>query len=84
MAQFFLGEYDVPVDEKGRVFLPAELRRKLLPEDGDTLVVTRGARWLPQRPSTPGLEPDRHENCRFAADRSECPAVLPRGFLAGS
>ena len=42
MAQFFLGEYDVPVDEKGRVFLPADLRRKLLPEDGDTLVVTTG------------------------------------------
>ncbi len=42
MAQFFLGEYDVPVDDKSRIFLPAELRRKLLPEDGDTLVVTRG------------------------------------------
>jgi len=42
MSQFFLGEFDVPVDDKGRVFIPAELRRKLLPEDGDTFVVVRG------------------------------------------
>ena len=41
MSQF-LGEYEVPIDEKGRIFIPAELRRKLLPEDGDTLVVIRG------------------------------------------
>ena len=38
----FLGEYDVPVDSKGRIFIPAEVRRKLQPEDGDTLVVSRG------------------------------------------
>ena len=38
----FLGEYDVPVDAKGRIFIPAEVRRKLQPEDGDTLVVARG------------------------------------------
>ena len=41
MSQF-LGEFEVPVDDKGRVFIPAELRRKLLPEDGDTFVVVRG------------------------------------------
>lgn len=38
----FLGEYDVPVDEKGRIFLPAEFRRKLPPETDDTLVVVKG------------------------------------------
>lgn len=38
----FLGEHDVPVDEKGRVFIPAEFRRKLPPEADDTLVVVRG------------------------------------------
>lgn len=38
----FLGEYDVPVDEKGRIFLPAEIRRKLPPQAEDTLVVVRG------------------------------------------
>ena len=38
----FLGEYEVPVDDKGRVFIPAELRRKLVPEAGDTFVVVRG------------------------------------------
>ena len=38
----FLGEFDVPVDQKGRIFIPAELRRKIVPEDGETLVVTRG------------------------------------------
>ena len=41
MAQF-LGEYDVPVDEKGRIFLPAEFRRKLPPDTDDTLVVVKG------------------------------------------
>lgn len=41
MAQF-LGEYDVPVDEKGRVFVPAEFRKKLPPEANDTFVVVRG------------------------------------------
>ena len=41
MAQF-LGEYEVPVDEKGRIFVPAEFRRKLPGESGDTLVVVRG------------------------------------------
>ena len=41
MSQF-LGEFEVPVDNKGRVFIPAELRRELLPEDGDTVVVVRG------------------------------------------
>ncbi|MCC7261220.1 MAG: division/cell wall cluster transcriptional repressor MraZ [Candidatus Latescibacteria bacterium] len=38
----FLGEYDVPVDEKGRIFLPAEFRRKLPAETEDTLVVVKG------------------------------------------
>ena len=41
MSQF-LGEYEVPVDDKGRVFIPAELRRKLEPEAGDTFVIVRG------------------------------------------
>ena len=41
MSQF-LGEFEVPVDGKGRIFIPAELRRKLIPEDGDTLIVVRG------------------------------------------
>lgn len=38
----FLGEYEVPVDDKGRVFIPVELRRKLEPEAGDTFVIVRG------------------------------------------
>ena len=38
----FLGEYDVPVDEKGRIFVPAEFRRKLPAEASDTFVVVRG------------------------------------------
>ncbi|MEW6749509.1 MAG: division/cell wall cluster transcriptional repressor MraZ [Candidatus Latescibacterota bacterium] len=41
MAQF-LGEYEVPVDDKGRIFVPAEFRRKFPPEADDTLVVVRG------------------------------------------
>tara|TARA_B100000029_G_C17019462_1_gene757967 strand:- start:13 stop:453 length:441 start_codon:yes stop_codon:yes gene_type:complete len=41
MAQF-LGEHDVPVDDKGRIFVPAEFRKKLPPEANDTLVVVRG------------------------------------------
>ena len=42
MITQFLGEYDVPVDEKGRIFVPAEIRRKLPPEAGETFVVVRG------------------------------------------
>ena len=38
----FLGEHDVPVDEKGRFFVPAEFRRKLPPEAAETFVVVRG------------------------------------------
>ena len=38
----FLGEYDVPVDDKGRIFVPAEFRRKLPPEADSTFVVVRG------------------------------------------
>ena len=30
VATQFLGEFEVPVDEKGRIFLPAELRRNLV------------------------------------------------------
>lgn len=42
MATQFLGEYEVPVDDKGRIFLPAELRRNLEPEADDSLVIVRG------------------------------------------
>ena len=42
MATQFLGEFEVPVDDKGRIFLPADLRRNLDPEADDTLVVVRG------------------------------------------
>jgi MraZ protein len=38
----FLGEHEVPVDAKGRVFIPAEFRKKLPPEAEDTFVVLRG------------------------------------------
>lgn len=41
MAQF-LGEFPVPVDDKGRIFVPAELRRKLPPEASDVLIIVRG------------------------------------------
>ena len=42
MATQFLGEFEVPVDDKGRIFLPAELRRNIEPEADETLVVVRG------------------------------------------
>jgi MraZ protein len=38
----FLGEYDVPIDDKGRIFVPADIRKKLPPEAVDTFVVVRG------------------------------------------
>ena len=38
----FLGEYDVPLDEKGRIFVPAEFRRKLPAEAADTFIIVRG------------------------------------------
>ena len=41
MAQF-LGEHEGPVDDKGRIFVPAEFRKKLPPEANETFVVVRG------------------------------------------
>ena len=41
MAQF-LGEHEVPVDDKGRIFVPAEFRKKFPPEANETFVVVRG------------------------------------------
>lgn len=38
----FKGSYTHAVDEKGRVNLPAKLRKYLSPESNDTFVVTRG------------------------------------------
>ena len=38
----FLGEHEVPLDEKGRIFVPAEFRRKIPADSGDTLVIVRG------------------------------------------
>ncbi len=44
MAQFFTftGRHEVPVDDKGRIFVPAEFRKKLPLEADDTFVVVRG------------------------------------------
>jgi MraZ protein len=38
----FLGEFTIPVDDKGRIFVPAELRHKLPPDASDILVIVRG------------------------------------------
>lgn len=38
----FLGEHEIPVDAKGRIFIPAEFRKKLPEEAEDTFVVVRG------------------------------------------
>ncbi len=38
----FKGSYSYSVDNKGRVSLPAKLRKYVSPEAGDTFVVTRG------------------------------------------
>ena len=37
----FLGEHDVPVDGKGRIFVLPEFRKKLPPEAAETFVVVR-------------------------------------------
>ena len=41
-VQQFLGEYNVPIDDKGRIFVPADIRKKLPTEAEDTFVVVRG------------------------------------------
>ena len=38
----FKGSYTYSVDEKGRVNLPAKLRKYVSPESNDTFVITRG------------------------------------------
>lgn len=39
MAQLFTGRHEVPVDDKGRIFVPAEFRKKLPPEADDMFVI---------------------------------------------
>src|SRR5512142_2791352 len=38
----FKGSYEYSVDSKGRINIPARLRKNLSPEANDTFVVTRG------------------------------------------
>lgn len=38
----FKGKYDHTVDDKGRVSLPAKIRKALSPEANDSFVITRG------------------------------------------
>ncbi len=38
----FLGEFDVPVDDKGRIFIPADFRKRLPPAAEGVFVVVRG------------------------------------------
>ncbi|MFN5704241.1 MAG: division/cell wall cluster transcriptional repressor MraZ, partial [bacterium] len=38
----FLGEYECKIDPKGRVMLPAGLKKQLSPEAQDRLVINRG------------------------------------------
>jgi MraZ protein len=38
----FTGEYEAPVDDKGRIFVPAEVRRNMPPEAPDELMVVKG------------------------------------------
>jgi MraZ protein len=38
----FTGEYEVPVDDKGRIFVPAEVRRNMPPDAPDALMVVKG------------------------------------------
>ena len=38
----FIGEYHCKLDSKGRLLLPAELRKQLAPEDQESFVISRG------------------------------------------
>ncbi|MCB9195977.1 MAG: division/cell wall cluster transcriptional repressor MraZ [Flavobacteriales bacterium] len=38
----FIGEYHCKLDAKGRLSLPAEMRKQLSPEDAETFVISRG------------------------------------------
>lgn len=39
---YFIGQGDYSIDSKGRVNIPAKMRKALAPEANDTFVVTRG------------------------------------------
>lgn len=38
----FTGEHDVPVDDKGRIFVPVSIRKNMPPEAPNALMVVRG------------------------------------------
>ncbi|MFT5601120.1 MAG: MraZ protein [Flavobacteriales bacterium] len=38
----FIGEYNCKADAKGRLLLPAEMRKQLSPEDAESFVISRG------------------------------------------
>lgn len=38
----FIGEYHCKLDAKGRLSLPAEMRKQLSPDDAETFVISRG------------------------------------------
>jgi MraZ protein len=42
MMKGFIGEYYCKLDDKGRLLLPADMRKQLAPGDAETFVVSRG------------------------------------------
>lgn len=38
----YIGEYECKMDSKGRIMLPADLRRQLPTDSGNTLIINRG------------------------------------------
>ena len=73
----FLGRHEVPVDDKGRIFVPAEFRKKLPPEADDTLVVVRGSEGCLAVYSRPAWEKKAEEMLsRLPRSKPEGRAVI--------
>jgi len=83
----FKGSYTYAVDEKGRVNLPAKIRKYVLPEANNTFVITRGFEqclyvypldeWNKMENALRGLSTYNPKNRRFVRAMlelaSECP-----------
>ena len=83
MAQF-LGEHEVPVDDKGRIFVPAEFRKKLPTEANETLVVVRGFDHCPNGLSSARLGGDGSEVVAPAANRAQSSRIYSGDAFPGS
>ena len=54
------GEFDLTIDDKNRLLVPADVRRAFLPEHGDAFFVVLGNSGYASAPRVPWMYPERY------------------------